>query len=95
VEFEDIQQPHDGDPNLGFYIVPAAYLGYRPDEAPAVLLHQIDMPASLLFEMKSLNDLDTLTWREAMSESAKNVTKWLAAADKEIKATRSRSWIQT
>jgi hypothetical protein len=53
-------------------------------------LHLINMPANLLFEKKSLNDPDTLTWGEAMSELAKNVSKWLAAADKKIKALEEK-----
>jgi hypothetical protein len=53
------------------------------------------MPASLLFEKKSLNDPDTLTWGEAMSESAENVSKWLTAAEKEIKALKEKeTWME-
>jgi hypothetical protein len=82
--------PHQCDAKLGYYQVPTAYLGYKPDDAPSVLLHCIKVLGGLLFEEKSLNNPDTLTWTEAMSESPDNVTKWLEAVDKEIKALEEK-----
>ena len=58
VPFDGNQQSELTDVSLGYYAVPSAYLGYKLDEAPSILLHQIDMPAELLFEKKSLNDPD-------------------------------------
>jgi hypothetical protein len=81
---------HQADVRLGYYQVPSAYLGYRPDEAPSIYLHRIDVPRDLLFKKKSTTDPDTPTWDEAMSESPDKVKKWLEAADKEVKALEEK-----
>jgi hypothetical protein len=78
------------DVTLGYYLVPSAYLGYHPDEAPNIYVHQIEMPQELLFERKLSTDPDTLTWDEAMNESPEEVKKWLEAAKKEVKALKAK-----
>jgi hypothetical protein len=70
--------------------VPSAYLGYRPDKAPSIYLHRIDVPRDLLFKKKSTTYLDNITWDEVMSESPDEVKKWLETADKEVKALEEK-----
>jgi len=82
-----------GDPlrtKLGYYVVPSAYLGYKPDESPSIYLHQFDAPREFLLNKASIMDNDTLTWDEAMSEAPEEVAKWLKAADVEIKALEAK-----
>ena len=81
---------YKGPSTTGYYNVPSAYLGYKPNTAPKLYLHQIDIPLETLFGKASVHDPDTLTWDEAMSESPENVKQWMGAANKEIAALEGK-----
>jgi hypothetical protein len=88
--FKSQQKMHPNHKDAGFYAIPGAYLGYKPDDTPNIYLHRLVVPAEVLFNKASLSDPGTLTWEEAMKESPENVTKWLTAADTEIKALEEK-----
>jgi hypothetical protein len=81
---------HPDHKDTGFYAIPGAYLGYKSGSGPNIYLHRLVVPAEILFNKTSLSDPDTLTWEEAMKESPENVTKWVIAADLEIKALKEK-----
>ena len=81
---------YQGPTTTGYYNVPSAYLGYKPNTAPKLYLYPIDIPLETLFGKASVHDPDTLTWDEAMAESPQNVKNWLSAANKEIAALEGK-----
>ena len=93
-EHPSYQPVHQTDTGpVGFYALPASYLGFRPDAAPRFYLSHVNVPREMLFNSakKANNDPDLLTWDQAMAESPAEVKQWKAAADKEIKALEQKN----
>jgi hypothetical protein len=88
--FKNQQLTHPLHKESGYYRIPGAYLGYKPNKTPEIYLHRIDIPNELMFNKASMSDPDTLTWDQAMSEPQDNIEKWLEAADIEIKALEGK-----
>ena len=87
-----------------YYDLPASYLGFKPGESPKVMFHRVptndeqtksESYLSFFKSSKTKSDPDTLNWDQAMKCDPDEVEKWLAAADKEIKALEEKkTWIE-